>query len=346
MEPTSRPGASSAGRQTNDSPSTDSDSRAKGELNRWDVSKTNAARGKLKRQSAAQNTANKQRSATTQTNVFTTSLTQPEAGRGVVKVCDSEYVEKRMTKWEVLNYTRLIQEPQNEPLTAYLPAEVKWQGSSPGTLYDLRKHTPSDTDMDILDLADSRHEMTVTMTNASPSGTALDVKLGDLICYEGDLLHGKNSWGRYTKSYWHGFKQRTNKSAVTIQTTNKKLGRELSELKQDKDFIPLLFGKADFTGLNELAKSDKIVEMINQLKGLKNAVEACSVGFVGCSVLLSFDARDQMVTLIDLENCIMPEDTEHRDKITPKMIEAQKANFIRGIDTLISHLSAQTWEVV
>ncbi len=114
------------------------------------------------------------------------------AGRGVVKICNSSHVEKQMTKWEVINYARLLEHPQNAHLAEYLPKEVLWRSSSTKT-YNLVDKPLPDNEFMLLDVTDSKYEFPVKMTNVSPSGTALDVKLGDLICYEGDLLHGKDS---------------------------------------------------------------------------------------------------------------------------------------------------------
>ena len=263
---------------------------------------------------------------------------EPVAGRGMVTTSGSGYVKKQMTNWEVKNYIRLQERFENKGLSKYLAREVLWKNTG-SKVHNLREDQVSDEDRGMLDIASTTFLHPVKMTDASPSRTALDVKLGDINYHEGDLLHGKNSLLRSAKSWWHYFKQTTNKSGVTIQTTSSKVGREFSELRQDRDFIKLMLLQAEKAGVTDLNASGKVQKMINELRGLREAVSKSSVGFVGSSVLLSFSDQDQMVTLIDLENCIMPEDVGVRPKITRAVIESQKANFIAGINTLITHLS-------
>ena len=262
------------------------------------------------------------------------SDSEPVAGRGKVKILDNGRIEKEMAKWEVINYSRIFQNPANSKLAAFCPKDIILQDIS-GKEVDLRQVSPGDPHLARWTSVEDSREFPVQLTNAAPSGKVLDVKLGDIISTTADAIHGKTSGKRTAKRQWHILKQNTNHSGVTIQDHKGGVKRELDELKKESQFLPLLMKKTSLGQLPSQEQKSAMAQMHNQLDDLKEAVKESQVGFVGASVLLSFENGQASVTLIDVENCVLPEDPGVKSSSIP----TKKDHFIRGIETLQKQLS-------
>ena len=174
------------------------------------------------------------------------------------------------------------------------------------------------------------------MTRASKQ-RLLDVKVGDIISTTADKVHGKQSKARTMKRAWHAFKQNHNSSHITIQQHSHGILREVDELKHAKDFRALLNQNTPLGKLKGEDKLEAITKFEQQLDQLIEAVNTSSVGFVGASILLSCDDGVPNITLIDVENCVMPTD----QGVTQKSVEQKKHHFVLGLQTLKNELQKE-----
>ena len=263
--------------------------------------------------------------------------TEIVAGRGKVRTLDGNRIEKQMGKWEILNLFRMSENPNNARLVEYLaPAITPLDDKAREELFMSRSaymhkvsHAGDDT------------EFPVAMNNVVPSGKFLDVKLGQIINRRADKVHGKQQLGRILKRPLHLFKQKIKRSAVTIQNHPGGLAREIDELRGSRMLAPLLKLRA---GINELPLQErglKLWRLNHDLGMLRSAVRESDVGLVGASVLISLQDEDRPVTLIDVENCILPDDPEVSEE---DIFQCQKA-FIDGINAMIAEIDILRSEI-
>ena len=262
--------------------------------------------------------------------------TQPFAGRRKVTVDSDGYIQKEMAKWEVINYTRILNDPANKELAQFFPKQLVLQHSD-GREIDLRQLSPdSEFYQELLSSPDSS-EYTVKMTNAAPDGGVLDIKLGDIISSTADKIHGKTSVARGLKRVWHILKQNTNKDGVTIQNHSKGVAREIDELQRASQFLALLKERTGYGQLQGSERKNTAAKLLARLQDLKSAVEKSSIGFVGSSILIHVFDGEVSITLIDVENNVLPDDPG----VTKESIEKKKASFIRGLTNLQEHLGTE-----
>ena len=262
------------------------------------------------------------------------SKNEPVAGRGKVQILDNGCIQKEANKWEVVNYARIFQDPANTKLAEFCPPDIYLQTPSGEevSLYDL----PQDSShyQSLLQASDTT-EFSVQLTNAAPSGKVVDVKTGDIISTTADKLHGKTSAKRTLKRQWHIAKQNANRSGVTIQEHKGGLKREMDELRHAERFIQVLKEKTHLGELSSEEQKSSATQMIQKLDDLQQAVTESNIGFVGVSLLLSFEGGEPKITLIDVENCVLPEDP----KVTETSIQKKKGSFTNGIETMKQELN-------
>ena len=252
------------------------------------------------------------------------------AGRGKVRTLKGNRIKKQMGKWEILNLFRMRENPNNAKLVNYLapsitPLDDKTQE---GLLLSRSAYLHK------VGNAGDDSEFPVTMENVVPSGKFLDVKLGQIINRRADKVHGKQQLKRILKRPLHLIKQKIKRSFVTIQNHSGGLAREIDELRGSRMLVPLLKLRAGINELPPQERSRKLWRLTRELGMLQAAVRESEVGLVGASVLISLQDKDRLVTLIDVENCILPNDPDVRKEDISECKEA----FINGINAMASEI--------